>query len=65
MLEGGADYLRGALDRALGREEARLILGTLVRRLIPHVPEGFEPTLLPQLALKPEEGMPFDVRPRT
>ncbi|MEL6177409.1 MAG: flagellar motor switch protein FliG [Myxococcota bacterium] len=39
MLEGGADYLRGALDRALGREEARLLLGEVVVRDEPDTPK--------------------------
>jgi cytochrome P450 len=42
--------------------EIRLILSIMLQHLVPTVPEDFSPELLPQMALRPKEGLPGIVR---
>ena len=55
---------RMCLGKNFAMMEARLVLATLVRHMDPNVPHGYAPVLLPQLALRAGDGMPFAVRPR-
>lgn len=56
---------RMCLGKNFAMMEARLVLATMVRHVDPTVPEGYEPELLPQLALRAANGVPFSVVPRT
>ena len=56
---------RVCLGKQFALMEARLILARLVQRLDPDVPADYEPELMPQLALRPKDGMPGVVRFRS
>ncbi len=55
---------RMCLGKSFAMMESCLVLATLVRHVEPNVPQGYEPVLLPQLALRAANGVPFEVRPR-
>lgn len=52
---------RVCLGKQFALMEARLILGTLVRRARPTVRDGFHPEPVAQLSLHPKDGLPYDV----
>ena len=39
--------------------EIRLILSMMLQHLTPTIPDGFEAEFLPQLALRPKNGLPI------
>lgn len=55
---------RMCLGKNFAMMEARLVLATMVRHMTPNVPAGYRPDLLPQLALRASNGVPFTVLPR-
>jgi len=57
---------RVCLGKQFAMMEMRMILATLLRRVDPNVPAGFEPDLVTELSMHPgRRGMPMDVRFRT
>jgi cytochrome P450 len=54
---------RVCLGKQFAMMEMRMILATLLRRVEPNIPEGFEPDLVTELSMHPgERGMPTNVR---
>ncbi len=54
---------RVCLGKQFAMMEMRMVLGTLLQKVVPNVPEGFEPDFVPELSLNPgPKGMPMDVR---
>lgn len=53
---------RVCLGKQFALMEARLVLAWMLQRLQPQVPADYEPVLMPQLALRPRDGMPSTVR---
>ena len=54
---------RVCLGKQFAMMEMRMILGTLLRRVEPNIPEGFEPDFVTELSMHPgKRGMPMDVR---
>ena len=52
---------RVCLGKAFALMEARLVLGTLVRRCRLRIADGYEPVLFSRLSLSPKDGMPADI----
>ena len=54
---------RVCLGKQFAMMEMRMILATLLQRVEPNVPEGFEPDFVTELSMHPgARGMPTDVR---
>jgi cytochrome P450 len=54
---------RVCLGKQFAMMEMRMILATLLQRVEPNIPEGFEPDLVTELSMHPgERGMPTNVR---
>ncbi len=54
---------RVCLGKQFAMMEMRMILGTLLQRVQPNIPEGFEPEFVTELSMHPgERGLPMDVR---
>ncbi len=54
---------RVCLGKQFAMMEMRVIIGTLLQKVVPNVPAGFEPDFVPELSLNPgPKGMPMDVR---
>jgi cytochrome P450 len=52
---------RVCLGKSFAMMEARLVLATLLQRLRPRVPQGWQAELLPQISLRPRGGLPVVV----
>ena len=56
---------RVCLGKQFAMMEMRVVLGTLLQRLEPNVPAGFEPDFVTELSMHPgKRGLPMDVRLR-
>ncbi|MDH3729158.1 MAG: cytochrome P450, partial [Myxococcales bacterium] len=54
---------RVCLGKQFAMMEMQMILGTLLQRVEPNIPEGFEPDFVTELSMHPgERGLPTDVR---
>ncbi len=54
---------RVCLGKQFAMMEMQMILGTLLQRVEPNIPEGFEPDFVTELSMHPgERGLPMDVR---
>ena len=52
---------RVCMGKAFAMMESKLILGTMLQRIQPAVPQDYVPSMLPELSMHPRGGMPFDV----
>jgi cytochrome P450 len=52
---------RVCMGKAFAMMESKIILGTMLQRIDPAIPNDWTPVMVPELSMHPKDGMPFDV----